>query len=201
MDDSHAHDHDTTPVANDHYYAASLTACEYSRLAYAPDAAEYQRIEQACSEVRQQRKIAVEFHKDPRAAKLFSLELFRTEAFQPLYVNDHLIEQILHTIGEPPVVETQDDPAFANYMRRAVLSIATSQVRRHMAGQLRRFLPEYVAAGKWKEAVAIDYNAFRTALGNEVSPFLVQMTLGGLTRWYEQHEGERDSEPSNNVHS
>jgi hypothetical protein len=188
MDESRLYEQDATSPASDYYYAASLTACARSWLEHAPDADEYQRIEHACQEVRQQRKIAVEFHKDPRSAKIFSLELFQRQEFQPLYLSDRLIEQILSTVGEPPVVEDQANPAFANYMRRAVLSIATSQVRRHMAGQLRRFLPGYVSAGQWKEAVAIDYNAFRTALGNEVSPFMVQMTLGGLTRWYEQHD-------------
>jgi hypothetical protein len=183
-------DNPTTPSGTAYYYAATLTTCEGTWLALPPDAAEKQRIDAASQAVREQRKLAVEFYQDPRQAKIFSLELFRTEDFAPLHLNDTLIEQILSAVGEPPVVQDSDDPAFATYMRHAVLSIATARVRSALAGQLRRFLPGYVAGEAWHKAIAVDNNAFRTALGNEVSPFLVQMTLGGLARWYEHHERE-----------
>lgn len=168
------------------YAAASLTTCAGTWLEQAPDVAEQQRIEAAFQQVREHRKLAIELHTDPEAAKLFSFALFRRAEFGPLHLADGLIEQILHTVGEPPVVEEEEKAAFTTYLRQAVLSIATARVRRDLGGQLRRFLPLYAAAGQWKEAVTIDHNAFRTALGNEVSPFLVQMTLGGLARWYEQ---------------
>lgn len=174
-----------------HAYVASLTACEGTWLAQPPDAAEQQRIDAACKAVREQRRLAREFYDHIREARIFSLELFRREEFAPLHLSNRLIEQILDAVGEPPVVEDRDDPAFARYMRRAVLSIATARMRRDLAAQVRRFLPHYVETEQWKEAVAIDGNAFRTSLGNEVSPFLVQMTLGGLARWYEQHEIHR----------
>ena len=66
-------------------------------------------------------------------------------------------------------------------------------MRSALAGQLRRLLPQFVEADRLKDALAIDYNAFRTALGNEVSPFLVQMTLQGLARYYEALDDEPDS--------
>lgn len=168
--------------------AVSLTACADTWLEHAPDEAEQRRIDAAFKQVREQRRLAIEIHKDSQATKLFSLALFRRPAFHPLHLDDWLIEQILHRVGEPPLVEDIDDPVFATYLRQAVLSIATARVRRSMAAQLRRFLPIYVEAGEWKEAVIIDHNAFCTSLGNEVSPFLVQMTLGGLARWYNKHE-------------
>jgi hypothetical protein len=182
--------HPTQPAGTAYYYAATLTTCEGTWLATAPDAAEKQRIDAASQRVREQRKLALEFYQDPREAKIFSLELFRGEAFAPLHLNNSLIEQILSAVGEPPIVQDPEDTAFATYMRHAVLSIATARVRSALAGQLRRFVPGVVEAEQWKEAIAIDNNAFRTALGNEVSPFLVQMTLGGLARWYETHERE-----------
>jgi hypothetical protein len=173
-----------------YYHAATLTRCEGTWLALPPDTAEKQRIDAALQAVREQRKLAIAFYQDPRQAKIFSLELFRDDAFAPLHLNDALIEQILNAVGEPPVVHDPEDDTFATYMRHAVLSIATARVRSALAGQLRRFLPDYVEAEAWQKAIATDNNAFRTALGNEVSPFLVQMTLGGLARWYEQHERE-----------
>ena len=95
-------------------------------------------------------------------------------------------------MGEPPLVQDQGDPAFTDYLRRAVMSVATSRMRSALASQLRRFLPQFVEAGRFKEAVAVDYNSFRTSLGNDISPFLVQMTLQGLARWYETHEEEEE---------
>ncbi len=179
----------STAAARSSIYApASLSACTGTWLEQAPDADEQQRIDAACKQVREQRKHAIAFYRVPVEARIFSLELFRRAAFSPLHLSDHLIEQILQAVGEPPVVEAQDDPSFATYLRQAVLCIASARVRRDLATQLRRFLPGYVEQELWKEAIAIDHNAFRTALGNEVSPFLVQMTLGGLTRWYDEHE-------------
>lgn len=174
-------------------YTASLTTCTGTWLEHPPDAPEQQRIDAAFKLLREQRRIAIEFHRDPEAANLFSIELFRDKVFRPLHLEDWLIERILNNIGEPPLVEEGDEALFTNYLQRAVLSTATPHFRRSLAGQLRRFLPQYVEAGRWKEAVAIDYNAFRTSLGNEVSPFLVQMTLEGLARWYEMHEEDADS--------
>jgi hypothetical protein len=174
-------------------YTAALTTCTGTWLEHPPDADEQQRIDAAFKLLREQRRIAIEFHRDPEAANLFSIELFRGKVFRPLHLEDWLIERILNNIGEPPVVEEGDERTFTNYLQRAVLSIAAPHFRRSLAGQLRRFLPQYVEAGRWKEAVAIDYNAFRTSLGNEVSPFLVQMTLEGLARWYEMHEDDAES--------
>lgn len=169
-------------------YAATLTTCAGTWLEHPPSDAEQQQIEDAFQQVREQRRLAVEFHRDPTSANMFSLTLFRSEEFAPLQLNERLIAQIIDRLGEPPIVEDPDDPAFTNYLRKAVLTIASAQVRRAFAEQLRRFLPRYVAAAEWKKAIAVDHNAFRTALGNEATPFLVQMTIEGLARWYETYE-------------
>jgi hypothetical protein len=177
------------------YPPASLTACAGTWLEHEPDTIERQRIDVASRRVREQRLVAIEFHTNPTEAKLFSFTLFREARFVPLHLSDTLIERVLRTVGEPPVVAVEDDPAFATYLRRAVLSIATAKVRSGLAGQLRRLLPVYIEEERWKEGIAIDSNAFRTSLGNEVSPFLVQMTLGGLARWYDQAEDQPEDQP------
>jgi hypothetical protein len=166
-------------------YAASLTTSEGTWLERRPDLAEQQRVAAAISRLHQERAAILEFKSDEQAANLYSLELFRGSEFAPLHLDDWLIEQMIAAVGEPPIVDSQDDPAFADYLRRAVLAVAGSRIRSSLAGQLRRLLPQFVDAGRLKDALAIDYNAFRTALGNEVSPFLVQMTLQGLARYYE----------------
>ncbi|MCU0493164.1 MAG: hypothetical protein MUD01_16385 [Chloroflexaceae bacterium] len=175
-------------------YAASLTTCEGTWLEKAPDAAELQRIDVASKALREQRRLAIEFHQDPSAANIFSIELFRNEVFAPMHMEDWLVEQMIDAHGEPPVVDEGNENEFADYLRNAVLYIATSRVRGAMASQLKRYLPQFVDAGQWKEAVAIDYNAFRTTFGNEVSPFLVQMALAGFARYYDEHDDEPQSE-------
>ncbi len=175
-----------------HFYPATLTRCEGSWLEQAADEDEQQRIDSALKQVRQQRKLAIEFYQNPQAANIFSLELFRGNDFRALHLSDRLIVQVLAAFGEPPVVTDESDPALADYLRQAVQSIATARVRSALAGQLRRYMPYYVEVEHWKEAIAIDNNAFRTSLGKEVSPFLAQMTLAGLARWYEENETPPD---------
>jgi hypothetical protein len=177
-------------------YAAALTRCAGTWLAAPPDAAEQERIAAAGKALREQRRRAVEFHQDPNAATLFSINLFRDAAFAPLHLERRLIAQMIAAQGEPPEVADPDDPAFVQYLRQAILSIAHAQLRKALAAQLRRYLPRYVAAEDWQAAIALDHNAFRTALGNEVSPFLLQMTLEGLARYYEEIEAEQDTPPN-----
>lgn len=129
---------------------------------------------------------------DIEQAHRMSLELLRDERFAPLHFSDEIIEQVLERVGEPPLVEDPDDPAFAEYVRSAVASVATSLVRRVMGDQLRRFLPQYIEAGQLREAIIIDYNAKLTQTADVVSPFLVQMLVAGLARWYNEHEEEEE---------
>ncbi|HMQ34514.1 MAG TPA: hypothetical protein PKD53_27505, partial [Chloroflexaceae bacterium] len=115
-------------------------------------------------------------------------------AFQPLHFADELVELMIARRGEPPVVGEGEGEIFSNYLRDAVLAVALPNTRRFLAAQLRRTLPAYVEAGQWREAVAVDYSAFRTSLGNEVTPFLAQMALAGLAAYYEAHEEDEEDE-------
>jgi hypothetical protein len=171
-----------------------LTRCAGTWLEQQPDEEEQRRIAEASRLLKEQRAVAVEFHKDPDAANTFCLELFRTEAFKPLHFSDELVGLMIQRTGEPPIVGEGEGEIFSNYLRDAVLSVALPNTRRFLAAQLRRMLPAYVEAGEWKEAVAIDYSAFRTALGNEVTPFLAQMALAGMAAYYETHEEDEEAE-------
>ncbi|MCS6879962.1 MAG: hypothetical protein RMK84_04920 [Oscillochloridaceae bacterium] len=170
--------------------ATRLTRCAGTWLAQPPDAAEQERIAEASRRLQQQRAIATEFYRDLDAAGVFCIELFRGEEFAPLHFSDELVEQMIARVGEPPVVEAGEEHVFSDYLRRAVLSVASPNTRRLLAAQLRRYLPRYVEARRWKEAIAIDFSALRTSLGNEVSPFLAQMALAGLADYYEAREEE-----------
>lgn len=187
---------ESDPQTDVFYVDALWTTCSGTWLAQPADFAERERIDQAVRAVKEQRKLAMEYYANPRAAKQFALDLFQRPEFAPLHLSDELVAKMLAKVGEPPVVEQADDPAFAQYLNRAVLSIANSKVRRHLANQLRRFLPQFVAAEQWREAIAIDNNAFRTSLGNEASPFLVQMAFSGLVRYYETQPANTDTPAS-----
>lgn len=168
--------------------ATRITRCAGTWLATEPDPDEQQRIAEAARLLQGQRAVAAAFYRDEEAANAFCIELFRGEEYAPLHFADELVEQMIARVGEPPVVEAGDEAAFSDYLRRAVLSVALPNTRRLLSAQLRRYLPRYVEAGRWKEAVAIDYSAFRTSLGNEVTPFLAQMALAGLADYYETHD-------------
>ncbi len=50
----------------------------------------------------------------------------------------------------------------------------------------------FVENEQFKEALAIDYNAYLTVMSDAVTPLLAQMMVGGLSRWYDEHEEEED---------
>src|SRR5262245_38703690 len=171
-------------------FAAALTACEGTWLERPPAVEEMTRISIAQKALEQHRAEATALSQDEEALHRFSLEIFRDPRFTPLHFDDWLIESILDQHGEPPIVEDESDPSFSNYLRAAIDSIASSRVRRTMSAQARRFIPEYIEAGQIREALAIDYNAYMTVMSNAITPLLVQMTVGGLSRWYDEHEEE-----------
>lgn len=172
--------------------AARITRCAGTWLEQEPDTAEQQRIAEAQRLLREQRTAAAELHRDAEAANAFCIELFRSPTYAPLHLSDQLVEQIVARVGEPPVVAEGDEAQFSDYLRSAVLAVALPNTRRLLAAQLRRFLPQYVEAGQWREAAAVDHSAFRTSLGNEVTPFLAQMALAGLADYYDAHDDEGD---------
>ena len=171
-------------------FTAALTACEGSWIERPPTPEEAARISAAQHELGNHRKEATALSADEQALHRLSLEVFRDPRFAPLHFDDWLIEQVLDQFGEPPVVEDEADTAFSDYLRAAVQSIASSRVRRAMSAQVRRFLPAYVEAGQINEALAIDYNAYLTVMSDANTPLLVQMLVGGLSRWYDEHEEE-----------
>jgi hypothetical protein len=179
-------------------FVASLTASEGTWLEKPPTPEELKRILAAAQVLKQHRRLADEIASDNDAANRLSIELFRMPVFMPLQFDDWLIEAVLDKHGEPPVVESDDDPAFSDWLRTAVIDVSSSRVRRAMAEQVRRFLPMFVENEQFKEALAIDYNAYLTVMSDAVTPLLAQMMVGGLSRWYDEHEEEEEEiEPAN----
>ncbi len=177
-------------------FAVSLIACEGTWLERAPGEEEARKVGEARRVLQQHRSIASELAADYEAANRFSLELLRDERFQPLYFDDWVIEQVINKHGEPPVVESDDDPAFSDYLRSAVVEIASSRVRRAISAQATRFIPQLVEEGKFREALAIEYNIYLTMMSDAVTPLLAQMMVGGLARYYDELEGDEEDQQS-----
>lgn len=172
--------------------ATLLTRCAGTWLERPASAAEQERIAEASRQIRERRPLALYLHRDEQALDAFCIEIFRGENFAPLHFGPLLIDKMIRQVGEPPVVGDDETAVFSDYLRRAVLSVAVPNTRRFLATQLRRMLPAYAEQGQWHEAIAIDYSAFRTSLGEEVTPYLAQMALAGLADYYdEQGEDER----------
>ncbi|MEM8531449.1 MAG: hypothetical protein AAGF95_11430 [Chloroflexota bacterium] len=171
-------------------FAASLTACEGTWLERLPDDAEKERLKAAREELEKHRSMSI--GEDQDKTNRASLQVYRDERFAILHFDDWIIEGILERFGEPPIVENDSDPAFSNYLRQSIRAIASSQTRRAIAQQSQRFVPAYVESGQIKEALIIEYNAFMTVMSDAITPLLVQMMVGGLARWYDEHEEDEE---------
>ena len=171
-------------------FTAALTACEGTWLEQPPSDDEQARLKAAQKLLEKHRADAAELSADEERLQRFSLEVFRDERFTPLHFDDWVIEAVLKKFGEPPVSEDPADTAFTDYLRTAVQSVATARVRRALGGQVLRFMPAYTEAGLINEALAISYNAYITVMSDANTPLLVQMMVGGLSRWYDEHEEE-----------
>lgn len=167
-----------------------LTNTQGTWLAVPATAAEAEKIANARRKLSNYRQEAEQLAADYEALIKQSLAIFRQPEFAPLYLSDQLIESMLAEFGEPPIVEHDDDPAFSDYLRTAVLTVASSRLRRVLSEQVCRFLPEYVERGAIHEALVIEHNAYLTVMSDAATPLLVQMSVGGLARWYDQHEAD-----------
>lgn len=175
-------------------FTAQLTACEGTELEHRPSAEELARIAAARRELDQYRSVAAAMSRDSETLTRRGVEVFRAAHFAPLHFDDWVIEQVFEQLGEPPVSEDPNDTAFSDYLRAAVETVASGRVRRALGEQVRRFLPQYVKAGLIEEAIVIEQNAYLTVMSNMVTPLLAQMMVGGLARWYDEHEEENETE-------
>ncbi len=175
-------------------FTARLTACEGTWREQRPAPEEQARITAARKQLEQYRSVANAMSRDPEMLTRRGVEVFRAAHFAPLHFDDWVIEQVFEELDEPPVSEDPNDTAFSDYLRSAVELVATAPVRRSMAGQVLRFLPQYVDAGLIEESLVIEQNAYLTVMSSMVTPLLAQMMVGGLARWYDEHEEESEAE-------
>lgn len=174
-------------------FASALIAGEGTWLERPPTPEEIARIQAAQATLGHHRAEAAALVADVDALHRFSLEVFREDRFAPLHFDDWLVEDVIAKLGEPPIAEDENDPSFSDYLRQAVLWAATPRVRRAISAQARRFLPQFVAEKRIREALAIENNAYMTVMSDAVTPMLAQLMVGALARWYDEHEEETEA--------
>lgn len=166
------------------------TRCGGTFLAQPMDDEERQRVFLASQDLLAQRAAAQVLYANDAEFKAFCIELFRRPQFAALALSRELVQSIIDALGEPPVPDEGDEAVFSEYLHRAAAHIATAQVRRVLAAQVRRLLPVMLGQNDLKAAIAIDYSSFRTSLGTEISPFLAQITLNGLAAYYDEQPAD-----------
>ncbi len=178
------------PQSTSPSYIALLTASAGTWLEQPAGPEEQARIAAGRRALSAHRAQAEALAADPEETARFSLELFRDPRFAPLLFSDATVEALLRDRGEPPVDEDPAGDTFNTYLREAAVALATARARRTLIEQVQRFIPQYVEAGDIRAALAIEYNIYLTSYGDGASPLIVQLLLGALTRWYEEHETE-----------
>ncbi len=171
-------------------YTASLTHSLGTWLERAPTDEDALRLKQAEHLLRGLNIPPAELGANREDFNKFSLAVYREPRWEPLHVDDWVIEDIIEDLGAPPIVSDESDPAFTEYLLKSLSLMASARFRRALAEQSRRFVTEYVGEGRFKEALAIEHNAYLTVMSEAATPLLVQMLVGGLARYYETHDEE-----------
>jgi hypothetical protein len=115
-----------------------------------------------------------------------SLALFRQDRFFVLALEGWLIADVIDSIGEPPIVEDEADTAFTTYIISAIDVIISARIRRALAEQSQRFLPDLIAENDITGAVLLANNAYMTLMSERATPLLVQAMVSGLSAYYDE---------------
>jgi hypothetical protein len=135
---------------------------------------------------RNSRNIVVANVPDVEAYHRLSLALFRHDRFRPLALDGWLIATVIDAIGEPPIVEDENDPAFTQYIRQGLGEIASARIRRAIAEQAQRFLPTLINENDVEGAVLLAQNTYMTLMSESTTPLLVQVMVSGLSAYYDE---------------
>ena len=80
----------------------------------------------------------------------------------------------------------ENDKAFTDYIIGAIGVIISARIRRALAEQAQRYLPDLVAEGELAGAVLLANNAYMTLMSESATPLLVQSMVSGLSAYYDE---------------
>ena len=165
---------------------AAYTRCAGTWLEHEPTKAELVALRDAMEVARSSRNTVAEKVPDLDAYHRLSLDLFRHDRFRPLALDGWLIATVIDALGEPPIVEDENDPAFTQYIRQALGEIASARIRRAIAEQAQRFLPVLINENDIEGAVLLAQNTYMTMMSESTTPLLVQVMVSGLSAYYDE---------------
>ena len=168
------------------YVHAAYTRCVGTWLEHAPAQAELTSMREAMEAARRYRETVKDAIPSVEAYNEMSLALFRHERFRALALEGWIIADVIDAIGEPPIVEDEADPTFAQYIRAAVGTVASARIRRALAEQAQRFLPTLIAADDQVGAILLAQNTYMTLMSESSTPLLVQSIVSGLSAYYDE---------------
>ena len=168
------------------YTHAAYTRCVGTLLEDAPDAAEQTAVRAAMESARRERQTVQDSLTSVDAYHGLSLTLYRDARFNALALDGWLIADVIESIGEPPIVEDEEDPAFTDYIVRALDAIMSARIRRALAEQSQRFLPQLIAENNIEGAVLLSNNAYMTLMSDAATPLMVQSMVSGLAAYYDE---------------
>ena len=168
------------------YTHAAYTRCTGTWLEQEPAKTELVALRDAMEVARNSRDTVATNVPDLDAYHSLSLALFRHDRFRPLALDGWLIATIIDTLGEPPIVEDENDPAFTDYIRQAIGEIGSARIRRALAEQAQRFLPILIKENEIDGAVLLAQNTYMTLMSESTTPLLVQAMVSGLSAYYDE---------------
>ncbi len=168
------------------YTHAAYTRCAGTPLESAPDAAELAAIREAMEAARRERQSVQESLTSIDAYHAQSLTLYRDNRFMVMALDGWLIADVIESIGEPPIVEDEEDPAFTEYIIRALDAIMSARIRRALSEQSQRFLPALIEENNIQGAVLLANNAYMTLMSDAATPLMVQAMVSGLAAYYDE---------------
>ncbi|MFN7470325.1 MAG: hypothetical protein ACK5S9_01575 [Roseiflexaceae bacterium] len=168
------------------YTHAAYTRCAGTAIEATPDTAEMTEIRAAMEAARRERQSVQETLTSIDAYHARSLALYRQPRFGALALDGWLIADVIDSIGEPPIVEDEEDPAFTDYIVRALDAIMSARIRRALSEQSQRFLPALIAENDIEGAVLLANNAYMTLMSSAATPLMVQAMVSGLAAYYDE---------------
>lgn len=168
------------------YTHAAYTRCVGTPLEHAPSPAELAAVRDAMEVARRERQSVQESLDSMDAYHTQSLAVYRHERFAPLALDGWLIADVIDSLGEPPIVEDEDDPAFSEYIVKALGIIMSSRIRRALSEQSQRLLPALIAENDIAGAVLVANNAYMSLMSDAATPLMVQAMVSGLAAYYDE---------------
>jgi hypothetical protein len=132
---------------------------------------------------------------DPASAMDRAYHLFSEEPFAPLRYTADDLERAFGAVGYPSWAGDELGDEFMETAFAVTVRLAGDKEQRsRLARRLLMAMPEYVDAGRYRDAWLIQYSAFRlTEVPEESNPFMFVMFQLAYEEWVRQKEDERDA--------